>query len=200
MPRAIHDERVRFGIFEADLCSGELYKRGRRIKLHQQPFQVLTLLIERSGEVVTRDELRQKLWPSDTFVNFDIGLNSAVRKLRGVLNDSPESPRYVETLPRRGYRFIAPVASTSASAAHSESEISVTQKYQTLADRRDEHEKLRHDVAFDSIAEPRWGLLKGLTVMAATACIASLAVVVVYRELSSYLRTRRQQSARTRAN
>src|SRR5215470_12119765 len=124
MPTAIPAERIRFGIFEADLRSGELYKQGRKIKLHQQPFQVLTLLIERPGEVVTRDELRRKLWPSDTFVNFDIGLNSAVRKLRGALNDSPESPRYVETLSRRGYRFIAPVVIPSASAADSESEIS----------------------------------------------------------------------------
>jgi TolB-like protein/DNA-binding winged helix-turn-helix (wHTH) protein/Tfp pilus assembly protein PilF len=127
MPTARPDGRVRFGIYEADLRSGELYKRGRRIKLHQQPFQVLTVLIERPGEVVTRDELRRKLWPSDTFVNFDIGLNSAVRKLRGALNDSAESPRYVETLPRRGYRFIAPVVTPPAAIAVSESEISGTQ-------------------------------------------------------------------------
>src|SRR5215471_4253720 len=127
MPTAIPKERVRFGIFEADLRSGELYKRGRRIKLHQQPFQVLTLLLERPGEVVTRDELRRKLWPSDTFVNFDIGLNSAVRKLRGALNDSAESPRYVETLPRRGYRFLVPVVTPSASVADSEAQISETQ-------------------------------------------------------------------------
>jgi TolB-like protein/DNA-binding winged helix-turn-helix (wHTH) protein/tetratricopeptide (TPR) repeat protein len=127
MPTAIPNERVRFGVFEADLRSGELYKRGRRIKLHQQPFQVLCLLLERPGEVVTRDELRRKLWASDTFVNFDIGLNSAVRKLRGALDDSAESPRYVETLPRRGYRFIAPVVTPSASVAESETQISETQ-------------------------------------------------------------------------
>jgi len=88
---------------------------------------VLALLIERPGDVVTRDELRRKLWPADTFVNFDIGLNSAVRKLRGALNDSAESPRYVETLPRRGYRFIAPVVTPSASVADSEAQISETQ-------------------------------------------------------------------------
>jgi TolB-like protein/DNA-binding winged helix-turn-helix (wHTH) protein len=116
-------ERIRFGVFEADLRSGELYKQGRRIKLHQQPFQVLTLLLERPSEVVTRDELRRKLWPSDTFVNFDIGLNSAVRKLRGALNDSAESPRYVETLPRRGYRFIAPVMVVADSSLEPESGI-----------------------------------------------------------------------------
>src|SRR5215831_585072 len=119
MPTAIPKERVRFGIFEADLRSGELYKQGRRIRLHQQPFQVLTLLIERPGEVVTREELRRKLWPSDTFVNFDIGVNAAVKKLRRALHDSAESPRYVETLPRRGYRFIAPVDSVVTSDARS---------------------------------------------------------------------------------
>ena len=122
MPTAIPKERVRFGIFEADLRSGELYKQGRRIKLHQQPFQVLTLLIERPGEVVTREELRRKLWPSDTFVNFDIGVNAAVRKLRRALHDSAEVPRYVETLPRRGYRFIAPVVGVVTSDAPSGAE------------------------------------------------------------------------------
>jgi Tol biopolymer transport system component/DNA-binding winged helix-turn-helix (wHTH) protein len=187
MPTAITVERVRFGIFEADLRSGELYKRGRRIKLHQQPFQVLTLLIERPGEVVTRDELRRKLWPSDTFVNFDIGLNSAVRKLRGALNDSPESPRYVETLSKRGYRFIAPVVTASASAADSEPEISGTQGYQPVADLPNELVELRDDVPSHSISQPRRRRFKGVTVMGAVACITSLAVVVGYRELPSYL-------------
>jgi TolB-like protein/DNA-binding winged helix-turn-helix (wHTH) protein/Tfp pilus assembly protein PilF len=126
MPNAIPAERVRFGVFEADLRSGELYKRGRRVKLHQQPFEVLTLLIEHPGEVVTREELRRKLWPSNTFVNFDIGLNSAVRKLRGALNDSAGSPRYVETLSRRGYRFIAPIVRASDSNGDSEPKIPVT--------------------------------------------------------------------------
>jgi DNA-binding winged helix-turn-helix (wHTH) protein/Tol biopolymer transport system component len=187
MPTAIPHERVRFGIFEADLRSGELYKRGRRIKLHQQPFQVLTLLIERPGEVVTREELRRKLWPSDTFVNFDIGLNSAVRKLRGALNDSPESPRYVETLSKRGYRFIAPVVTPSASVADSGSEISGTQRDQPVADLPNELEELRDDLASDASAESRPRRLKGLTVMGAAACITSLAVVVGYREFASYL-------------
>ena len=100
---------VRFGAFEVDLRSGELHKHGRRIKLQDQPFQVLALLLERSGEIVTREELRQKLWPADTFVDFDVGLNTAIKRLRDALADSAESPRYVETLPRRGYRFIASV-------------------------------------------------------------------------------------------
>jgi TolB-like protein/DNA-binding winged helix-turn-helix (wHTH) protein/Tfp pilus assembly protein PilF len=134
MPKALPAERVRFGIFEVDVRSGELYKRGRRLRLHQQPFQVLTLLIEHQGEVVTREELRRKLWPSDTFVNFDIGLNSAVRKLRAALNDSAESPRYVETLPRRGYRFIAPVELASDSNGESESPIRGAESWKSAED------------------------------------------------------------------
>ena len=100
---------VRFGVFELDLAAGELRKNGAKLRLQEQPFQVLALLLERSGEVVTREELRQKLWPADTFVDFDHGLNTAVNKLRETLGDSASSPRYIETLARRGYRFIAPV-------------------------------------------------------------------------------------------
>jgi len=102
--------RARFGAFEVDLRSGELYKHGIRLKLQDQPFQVLALLLEHPGDLVTREELRQKLWPADTFVDFDTGLNSAIKKLRDVLGDSAEEPCYIETLPRHGYRFIAPVA------------------------------------------------------------------------------------------
>jgi eukaryotic-like serine/threonine-protein kinase len=100
---------ARFGAFEVDLRSGELRKHGIRLKLQHQPFQVLALLIEHPGEVVTREELRQKLWPADTFVDFDTGLNSAIKKLRDALSDSAEESRYIETLPRRGYRFVAQV-------------------------------------------------------------------------------------------
>lgn len=108
-------ERVRFGVFEADLRSGELRKHGIKIKLHHQPFQVLAMLLEHPGELVTREELKNKLWPLDTFVDFDVGLNSAVKKLRGALGDSAEIPRYVETLPRRGYRFVGSVSNISTS-------------------------------------------------------------------------------------
>ena len=101
--------RMRFGAFELDLRAGEVYKHGIRLKLQDQPFQVLSLLLEHPGDVVTREELRQKLWRSDTFVDFDTGLNSAVKKLRDALSDSADEPRYIETLPRRGYRFIAQV-------------------------------------------------------------------------------------------
>ncbi len=101
--------RTRFGAFEVDLRSGEVRKHGIRLKIQDQPFQVLAYLLEHPGEVVTREELRQKLWPADTFVDFDTGLNSAVKKLRDALGDSAEEPRYIETLHRRGYRFIAHV-------------------------------------------------------------------------------------------
>jgi Tol biopolymer transport system component/DNA-binding winged helix-turn-helix (wHTH) protein len=100
---------IRFGLFELDLDAHELRKAGVRIKLHEQPFLVLAMLLERPGAVVTREELQKKLWPSDTFVDFDLNLNSAVKKLRQALNDDSENPRFVETLYRRGYRFIGPV-------------------------------------------------------------------------------------------
>src|SRR6202165_4005841 len=106
MPTPTPSEQVCFDAFEADLRSGELRKQGIKIKLHHQPFQVLAMLLEHPGELITREELKKKLWPLDTFVDFDVGLNSAVKKLRDALGDSAEIPRYVETLPRRGYRFI----------------------------------------------------------------------------------------------
>jgi TolB-like protein/DNA-binding winged helix-turn-helix (wHTH) protein/Flp pilus assembly protein TadD len=100
-----------------DLRSGEVRKHGLKVKLQDQPFQVLALLLQHPGDVVTREELRQKLWSADTFVDFDVGLNTAIKRLRDALADSAESPRYIETLPRKGYRFIAAVASTT-SAPH----------------------------------------------------------------------------------
>jgi DNA-binding winged helix-turn-helix (wHTH) protein len=102
---------LRFDAFEADLRSGELRKHGTRMKLSGQPFQVLAILLQRAGDVVTREELHQALWPADTYVDFDHGLNTAINKVRAVLGDSGTNPRYVETLARRGYRFIAPVSS-----------------------------------------------------------------------------------------
>jgi Tol biopolymer transport system component/DNA-binding winged helix-turn-helix (wHTH) protein len=102
---------LRFGVFEVDLQARELRKGGLKIKIHDQPFQVLAALLEHPGEIVTREELRQKLWPADTFVNFDQSLNTAVNKLREALGDSAESPRFIETVPRRGYRFLRPFES-----------------------------------------------------------------------------------------
>src|SRR5258708_8450125 len=110
MATPILSGRVRFGVLEVDLGCGELDKERIKIKLHDQPFQVLAMLLEHPGELVTREQLHQKLWPADTFVDFDVGLNSAIKRLRDALGDSAEEPRYIETLPRRGYRFIAPLA------------------------------------------------------------------------------------------
>src|SRR5229473_7385544 len=104
---------IHFGAFQIDLSSGELRKRGIKLRLQEQPFQILVMLLERPGEVVTREELRSRLWSSDTFVDFDVGLNNAILRLRNVLGDSTEKPRFIETLPRRGYRFIAAVHNSS---------------------------------------------------------------------------------------
>lgn len=106
-------EVLRFGTFELDSRAGELRKKGVKIKLQDQPFQVLLLLLERQGELVTRQELQEKLWPADTFVDFEHGLNKAMNRLRTALGDSPENPRFIETLPRKGYRFIASPAGSN---------------------------------------------------------------------------------------
>src|SRR5215472_5220793 len=101
--------RHRFGVFEVDRRAGELRKHGLQVRLQEQPFQVLVMLLEHPGEVVTREELQKKLWPADTFVDFDHGLNKTINKIREALSDSAESPRFVETVARRGYRFLAEV-------------------------------------------------------------------------------------------
>src|SRR5579864_3889099 len=107
---------MRFGVFEVDLASGELRKNGTRVRLQEQPFRVLTMLLERPGEMVTREELRSALWPDDTFVDFDHGLNTAVNKVREALSDAAANPRFVQTVARRGYRFIAPVEDQRSAA------------------------------------------------------------------------------------
>ena len=106
---------IHFGVFEADLRAGELRRNGLKVKLQEQPFQILAMLLKRPGEIVTREEVRARLWSTDTFVDFDHGLNSAIRRLRDALGDSAENPDFVETVARRGYRFIAPVDGCSAS-------------------------------------------------------------------------------------
>ena len=105
---------LRFGVFQVNLAARELCKHGVRIRLPGQPFCILSMLLEKPGEIVTREEMRQRLWPSDTFVDFEHSLNSAIKKLRAALGDSSENSRYVETVPRVGYRFIAPVEAFSA--------------------------------------------------------------------------------------
>jgi DNA-binding winged helix-turn-helix (wHTH) protein len=105
---------IRFGTFELDLQTGELRHAGRKVKLQEQPFQVLTALLEHPGKIVTREELRSKLWPAETFVDFDHGLNAAIKRLRDALSESADAPVYIETLARRDYRFIAPVNGSSS--------------------------------------------------------------------------------------
>jgi cholera toxin transcriptional activator len=108
--------RYRFGAFEADASTGELRRQGIRIKLHAQPFQVLLMLLERPGEVLSREEISRALWSDDTFVDYDHGVNSAVNRIREALGDAASSPRFVETLARRGYRFVAPVEAIAGEA------------------------------------------------------------------------------------
>jgi len=107
----------RFGVFEADEAAAELRKHGVRVKLNTQPFQVLLMLLERPSELVTREEMRERLWGTDTFVDFDHGLNSAINKIRSALSDSSATPRYIETVAGKGYRFIAPVSQTAPQTA-----------------------------------------------------------------------------------
>jgi cholera toxin transcriptional activator len=109
MPDTRPVRRYRFGVFEADSTTGELRRNGLRVKLHAQPFQVLFLLLERPGEILTRDEICRELWPDGTFVDYEHSVNSAVNRLREALGDRANNPRFVETLARRGYRFVAPV-------------------------------------------------------------------------------------------
>ena len=151
-PQASTAGRIyRFGVFEVNPAAGELRKSGVRIRLQEQPFQVLLSLLERAGGVVTREELRQKLWPADTFVDFDHSLNTAVNKLREALGDSAANPRYIETLSRRGYRFLAVVEPLETRRpAESSSEV--------LAARRKERE-LHPGL---DIPLPRRGITRGL--------------------------------------
>src|SRR5215472_584566 len=108
--------RVQFGVFELDLQRVELRKNGVKVKLQDQPLKVLQVLLQNPGQIVSREELRQQVWPANTFVEFDQGLYSAMARLRDALGDSSDSPRFIETVARRGYRFIAPV--TAPAAAH----------------------------------------------------------------------------------
>ena len=110
--------RVHFGAFELDVRSGELFRNGSKVRMQNQPFQVLALLLEHAGNVVTREEFRNRLWAEDTFVDFDRGLNKAINGLRSVLRDHAKKPRFIETLPHRGYRFIAPVEAATTDTLH----------------------------------------------------------------------------------
>src|SRR5262249_53147891 len=111
---ASNAHRVQFGLFEVDLQSAELRKNGAKVKLQEQPLKVLQVLLENPGQIVSREQLRQRVWPANTFVEFDQGLYSAMARLRDALGDTSNSPRFIETVARRGYRFIAPVTIASS--------------------------------------------------------------------------------------
>src|SRR5262245_38301189 len=117
-PGVTPDGVYKFGLFEINGRIGELRKQGRIVRLRGRPFDILLLLLSRGGDLITREELRQHLWSADTFVDFDHGLNSAMNRLREALGDSAENPRFIETLPKRGYRFIAPIEVVSRPAAN----------------------------------------------------------------------------------
>ena len=140
MPRDTGNGVIRFGIFDVDLRAGQLRRNGLKVRLQEQPLQVLAMLLERPGELITREDLHARLWPADTFVDFDHGLNAAVKRLRDALGDSAENPRFVETLARRGYRFLAPVEFPSTE----------TPAVQTL---------LRRDAVVSIMGKSRWRLV-----------------------------------------
>src|SRR5437660_1213336 len=134
--------RLRFGVFELDPRAGELRKHGLRVRLQEQPFQVLAMLLELPGEVLTREELQKKLWPADTFVDFDHGLNKAINKIREALSDSADSPRFVETVARRGYRFLAEVKVADSAPVRSPDLATEPHPTTEVSDRPDVSEKL----------------------------------------------------------
>jgi DNA-binding winged helix-turn-helix (wHTH) protein/tetratricopeptide (TPR) repeat protein len=168
-----------FGVFEVDLRSGELRKRGVRIKLQEQPFQILSLLLERPGEVVTRDELRQKLWPAHTFVDFDRSLNKAMTKLRFAIGDSAESPRYVETIPRHGYRFLAPVSAPREGAA--ERGTSVRKEAEGLAEAHAIEQRKGPSAALESLNLRTPAGRKRISVLVAAVAVAIVCASVYLR-------------------
>jgi DNA-binding winged helix-turn-helix (wHTH) protein len=154
---AVSRSLIRFGVFELDLASGELRKNGTRIRLQEQPFRILALLLERPGEMVTREEFRAQLWPADTFVDFDHGLNTAVNKLREALGDSASNPRFVQTVARRGYRFIAPVQADGQTGAAGPAPSGSTSGEASAADSR-----VHPDL---DVPVPHRGLMRGLFIV-----------------------------------
>jgi DNA-binding winged helix-turn-helix (wHTH) protein len=117
MPFAPPSRRIfRFGLFELDAARNTLTRSGARVKIQDQPFRVLVMLLERPGEIITREELRQSIWPEGTFVDFEGSLNVIFKRLRAALDDDPDNPRFIETVPRKGYRFIAPITRTEPEA------------------------------------------------------------------------------------
>lgn len=165
------DPLVRFGEFVADLQAGELRKVGSNTRLTGQPFQVLVVLLDRPGRMVTREELHRRLWPADTFVDFEHGLNAAVNRLREALGDSADSPSFIETLPRRGYRFIAPVSRTSEPLGGEASQHSTTEK-------TDRDPKVKRT--------NRWITLRYAVAAVGLAIVITAAAFLVHRRVSDW--------------
>jgi DNA-binding winged helix-turn-helix (wHTH) protein len=156
---------ARFGLYEIDLVSGELRKEGSRVRLQEQPFRVLAMLLERPGEMVTREEMRTRLWPGDTFVDFDHGLNTAVNKLREALGDAAVNPRFVQTVARRGYRFIAPMQQNGAAplaSADAAPSVAPTGVVGASAEATVNSETLHPEL---QVPVPRRGLTRGLFIL-----------------------------------
>jgi TolB-like protein/DNA-binding winged helix-turn-helix (wHTH) protein/Flp pilus assembly protein TadD len=161
--------RLCFGVFELDLRAGELRKRGLRVRLQQQPFQVLAMLLEHAGRVVLREELQKKLWPADTFVDFDHGLNKAISKIREALGDSAESPRFVETVGRRGYRFLADVRVADTTPVRSPE---LAPQPEPTADARDRQDRAGSLAMLTHLLTPR---ARKISTFVLVALLASLA-------------------------
>jgi cholera toxin transcriptional activator len=158
-PLASREPKIaRFGVFEANLEARELRKQGRRMRLQDQPFTMLTMLLERAGNVVTREELRERLWPADTFVDFDHSLNTAVNKIREVLGDSASSPRFVETVARRGYRFLGEVQWEVQRETERETETTTTRA--DTAQKNLKHSDLEIPVLHRGIPRALFGLIQ----------------------------------------
>lgn len=167
-------ETYRFGQFELDLAAGELRRNASRVRLQPQPFKLLVLLARRAGTLVGRDEIRSELWPDGTFVDFDQSVNFAIKQIRDVLGDSAERPLYVETVPRRGYRFIAPVETgakeTPAAAAAADLSASTTVRLQKA---------LWANIAELRMAEERRRRNTYIAIVAASIAIAALAAYLL---------------------
>ncbi|HEY4354643.1 MAG TPA: winged helix-turn-helix domain-containing protein [Acidobacteriaceae bacterium] len=155
--------RYRFGVFEADSATGELRRQGVRIKLHSQPFQILFMLLDRPGQVLTREEICRELWPDGTFVDYDHGVNSAINRLRDALGDKANNPRFVETLARRGYRFLAPVEKIGPVTTPMQERPSVPAPVEPAPAGQDPEQKIVAEAALEAVpvvaAPPEVGFL-----------------------------------------
>ena len=187
--------RIHTGLFEIDPDAGEVLKEGRVIPLQEQPFRVLMILLERPGRVVTREELRAKIWSEGTFVSFDEGLNTAIRKLRIVFGDSAESPRYIETIPKRGYRFIAPV---SGPGERSDSSAGMGRgEHSTIAKAAEVDGTFRREEGTGSVGEGRTWLSRKFLIVA--GIVAALMLGILLLKQSTKVRSNPPQAALKRA-